>query len=74
MNIVPLLGFVDGVDGSGLVSPWYPKGNVINFIRHHPDANREIIVRDPFISSGMVNVRPLYSVRMQPSDWSISIH
>ncbi|KAF8335914.1 kinase-like domain-containing protein [Cantharellus anzutake] len=50
-NLVPLLGYMDGLHGLGLVSPWYPKGNVINFIKNHPTANRDLICAD--VASGL---------------------
>ncbi|KAF8335712.1 kinase-like domain-containing protein [Cantharellus anzutake] len=50
-NLVPLLGYVDGDNGLGFVSPWYPEGNVINFIKKHPSASRDIICID--VASGL---------------------
>ncbi|KAF8335714.1 kinase-like domain-containing protein [Cantharellus anzutake] len=45
-NLAPLLGYVYYQNGQlGFVSPWYTKGNAINFIRNHPGANRDMIVR-----------------------------
>ncbi|KAF8317287.1 kinase-like domain-containing protein, partial [Cantharellus anzutake] len=50
-NIIPLLGYVNGEDGHGLVSPWYPEGNAINFIKNHPSANKDMICAD--VASGL---------------------
>ncbi|KAF8335709.1 kinase-like domain-containing protein [Cantharellus anzutake] len=50
-NVVPLLGYVDDVSGQGLVSPWYPEGDVIKFIKSHPSANRDTICAD--VASGL---------------------
>ncbi|KAF8316461.1 kinase-like domain-containing protein, partial [Cantharellus anzutake] len=54
VNVVPLLGYVHCQNGQlGFVSPWYPEGNVIDFIKNHPDANRDMIVRCADVASGL---------------------
>ncbi len=58
-NVVPLLGFVNDINGPGLVAPWYSNGDVIKFIKARPHANREIIVRTPFFSVTEYNGRYL---------------
>ncbi|KAG8940662.1 hypothetical protein FRC03_005199, partial [Tulasnella sp. 419] len=46
-NIVPLLGYMMHPDEPpALVSPWYSNGNVISYLREHPDPNRYSLALD----------------------------
>ncbi|KAG8949235.1 hypothetical protein FRC03_000406 [Tulasnella sp. 419] len=46
-NITPLLGYTMDPDGApSLISPWYPNGNLIEYLASHPDANRPSLVSD----------------------------
>ncbi|KAF8316459.1 kinase-like domain-containing protein [Cantharellus anzutake] len=51
VNLVSLLGYVNDDYGLGFVSLWYPEGNVINFIKNRPSANRDVICAD--VASGL---------------------
>ncbi|KAG8924861.1 hypothetical protein FRC02_010143 [Tulasnella sp. 418] len=45
-NVTPLLGYTLDPDGvPSLVSPWYPNGNLIEYLTSHPNANRPSLVR-----------------------------
>ncbi|KAF9502814.1 hypothetical protein BS47DRAFT_1403079 [Hydnum rufescens UP504] len=44
VNIVPLFGFISGKLGPGLVSPWYSKGNVHQYVQRVPHVRREPLV------------------------------
>ncbi|KAF8335297.1 kinase-like domain-containing protein, partial [Cantharellus anzutake] len=52
-NLVPLLGYVNGVHGPGFVSPWYSERDAISFLKNHPSANRSMIVRCAEVASGL---------------------
>ena len=41
-----MLGYVDDEEGPGLVSQWYPNGSVMDYLRRHEDADRNLLVRD----------------------------
>ncbi|KAG8957484.1 hypothetical protein FRC03_010081 [Tulasnella sp. 419] len=46
-NIVPLLGWAMRPDHlPRLVSPWYPNGNVIEYLQKHPDTDRPKLLLD----------------------------
>ncbi|KAG8934245.1 hypothetical protein FRC02_010306 [Tulasnella sp. 418] len=49
-NIVPLLGYIVTVDKEtafpGLISPWYNKGDVVNYLKANPEANRKQFLLD----------------------------
>ncbi|KAG8987676.1 hypothetical protein FRB94_002287 [Tulasnella sp. JGI-2019a] len=45
-GIVPLLGYALELDGApSLISPWYGNGDVVNYLKRHPFADRRKIVR-----------------------------
>ena len=46
MNIAPFYGVVLEGDAIGLVSPLYPKGNVLEYIKIHWDINPLYMVRN----------------------------
>ncbi|KAF9512216.1 hypothetical protein BS47DRAFT_1102295 [Hydnum rufescens UP504] len=46
VNIVPLFGFISGKLGPGLVSPWYSKGNVHQYVQRVPHVRREPLCED----------------------------
>ncbi|KAF8336541.1 uncharacterized protein EI90DRAFT_3046126, partial [Cantharellus anzutake] len=50
-NLVPLLGYVNGIHGPGFVSPWYSERDAISFLKYHPSANRNMICSD--VASGL---------------------
>jgi serine/threonine protein kinase len=48
-NIVPLFGITTDFDRPGLpclVSPYYPNGDVMAYLKTHPEVNRVLIVRE----------------------------
>jgi len=45
-NIAPLLGLVSGDSGAGLVSPWYPHGNILQYLQKVSNAQREPLCED----------------------------
>jgi len=46
-HVAPLRGFIMDHDGTpGLVSPWYSEGNVLNYLKNNPFADRRKLVRD----------------------------
>jgi hypothetical protein len=44
-NVVTLLGYIQELEGPGLVSILHPHGNVLSFLVKNPSVNREVIVR-----------------------------
>lgn len=47
-NILPLLGVTVNEHRIALVSEWMENGNINQFIRKDPHANRPMLVRHPF--------------------------
>lgn len=51
--IVPLRGYAIETDGTpSLISPWYDNGDVMNYLKKHPFADRRKIVRQ--VAEGLV--------------------
>ncbi|KAG8957609.1 hypothetical protein FRC03_009975 [Tulasnella sp. 419] len=51
-NIVPLLGLtLDAQSSPTLISPWYPHGNVIQYLQSNPEADRTSLASD--VASGL---------------------
>ena len=47
-NVLPLLGVIMSETQFAMVSDWMPNGNINEFVRKHPDANRFELVSSPF--------------------------
>ncbi|KAG8932401.1 hypothetical protein FRC02_001199 [Tulasnella sp. 418] len=46
-NIVPLLGYSIDSDGlPSMISPWYPEGNVVLYLRLNPSVDRTLLAQD----------------------------
>ncbi|KAG9037383.1 hypothetical protein FRB95_005672 [Tulasnella sp. JGI-2019a] len=58
-HIMPFLGYsFDGV-GASLISPWYGNGNVVNYLKLHPDIDRK-----PLIVEAALGVEHLHSQKI----------
>ena len=59
-NIVPFYGtYYLSQQNAGLclVSPWFARGNIVDFLRQNPEADRQVLVRPAdFIRNPRVNV------------------
>ena len=47
-NVLPLMGALMSEDWFAMVSEWMPNGNINQFTKTHPEANRPRLVRPPF--------------------------
>ena len=54
-SVLPLLGIVMNEPRFVMVSEWMPNGNINEFVRVHPDANRLELVRSSFSSLSFLN-------------------
>ena len=46
-NILPLMGVIMTETDFAMVSEWMPNGNINQFVKEHPDANRFELVSFP---------------------------